>query len=136
MNDNGKLNKAFNLSATAGILILINAVLLYAAATWFPWVIPTLPGPTGNSNVPFASLAAFGLICGTLVLVGALMTRGKTLRSRTCGIIVIAFSIPTVIMGGGFIIGFILGIIGGVSAFRETKIQATKPGHKNLTSEH
>ena len=29
---------------------------------------------------------------------------------------IIVFSIPSVIMGGGFIIGFILGIIGGAKA--------------------
>ncbi len=120
MSGSIKPSKAFNLSIMGGALILINAGLLGAAATWFPWVIPTLPGPTGNSNVPFGSLTAIGLICGTLVLIGALMTRRKTLNRRAGGIVVIAVSIPSVIMGGGFIVGFILGIIGGVSAFRET----------------
>ncbi len=120
MNDNVKTNKAFNLSVTAGILILINAVLLGAAATWFPWVIPTLPGPTGNANVPFDSLTAIGSLCGSLVLIGSIMTRIRTLSRRVRGMIIIVFSVPSVIMGGGFIVGFILGIIGGVSAFKET----------------
>jgi len=118
MNDKSSPNKAFKMSIAGGILILINAVLLGAAATWFPWVIPTLPGPTGNSNVPFGSLTAVGLICGTMVLVGAILIQTRTLNKRIGGIIAVAFSIPTVIMGGGFIAGFILGIIGGVSAIR------------------
>ena len=29
----------------------------------------------------------------------------------------IAFSVPRVVMGGGFIVGFILGIIGGAKAY-------------------
>jgi hypothetical protein len=32
------------------------------------------------------------------------------------GIIVVVFSIPSVLSGGGFVIGFILGIIGGALA--------------------
>ncbi len=119
MNNNTTASKAFTLSLTAGLLILINATLLGAAATWFPWVIPTLPGPTGNSNVPFGSLTAIGIICGALVLIGALMARGKTLNRRICGITVMGFSIPSVIMGGGFIVGFILGIIGGAKTFSD-----------------
>jgi hypothetical protein len=32
--------------------------------------------------------------------------------------LIIVFSIPSLLTGGGFIIGFILGIIGGAKAFR------------------
>jgi hypothetical protein len=39
------------------------------------------------------------------------------------GIIVVLFSILSVITGGGFIIGFILGIIGGASALSRKKEQ-------------
>src|SRR5512136_327001 len=118
MNNNVKPNRAFNLALIAGVLILINAVLLGAAATWFPWIIPTLPGPTGNSNIPFGSLTAIGLVSGIMVIVGAILIRVEALNRKICGILVTAFSIPSVIMGGGFIIGFVLGIIGGVTAFR------------------
>jgi hypothetical protein len=116
MNGNVKPTRAFNLSVAAGILIIINAVLLGAAATWFPWIIPTLPGSAGNSTVPFATLTAVGLICGIIVLIGALLLHSKPVNKKTWGIIIAVFSVPSVIMGGGFIIGFILGIIGGVKA--------------------
>jgi hypothetical protein len=43
----------------------------------------------------------------------------KLWNKKALGIIVIVFSIPSVVMGGGFIIGFILGIIGGVSELRK-----------------
>lgn len=116
MNENVKPTRAFDLSVTAGILIIINAVLLGAAATWFPWVIPTLPGSADNSAVPFATLMVVGLICGSTVLVGALLLRSKPTSRKAWGIIIAVFSAPSVIMGGGFIIGFILGIIGGAKA--------------------
>jgi hypothetical protein len=125
MNEHVRLTKAFNLSVAAGVLILLNAVLLGAASTWFPWVIPTLPGSADNSEVPFASLTVVGLICGVLVLLGGMMLRGNPVKRKAWGIVIIVFSLPSVIMGGGFIIGFILGIVGGFSALsRESEMQA------------
>ena len=116
------------MSLTAGILILCNSALLGVAATWFPWIIPTLPGSDGNSTVPFASLTAVGLTCGALVLLGAIMLRSKPVNRKAWGIVIIVFSMPSVVTGGGFIIGFILGIVGGALAFSwKPEVQATKP---------
>ena len=116
------------MSLTAGILILCNSALLGAAATWFPRIIPTLPGSDGNSTIPFASLTAIGLTCGAIVLLGAIMLRSKPVNRKVWGIVIIVFSIPSVVTGGGFIIGFILGIIGGAYAFSgKPEAQATKP---------
>ena len=118
MSQNNELRKALALSLIAGILIVCNAVAVGVAGTWFPWVFPTLPGSTDNAEVPFLSIAAIGLVCGALVLLGAIMLRVKPQNKKAWGLIVIIFSIPSVITGGGFIIGFILGIIGGAKAFR------------------
>lgn len=108
--------KAFNLSLIAGILILANAASVAAAATWFPWLIPTLPGSSGNDTTVLYSVASVGLICGVLVLLGGIMLRSIPLNRKVWGIVIIVFSIPSVITGGGFIIGFILGIAGGALA--------------------
>jgi len=128
MGGSEKPTKAFKLSLIAGILILGNSALLGAAATWFPWIIPTLPGSANNSTVPFASLTAVGLTCGILVLLGAMMLCSKPASKKAWGITIIVFSIPSVITGGGFLIGWILGIIGGVKALAwKTEMHATKP---------
>jgi uncharacterized protein (DUF2062 family) len=111
-------SKSFTLSLTAGILIVCNAVAVGAAATWFPWIFPVLPGSDNNASVPFASIAAIGLICGALVLFGAIMLHTKFENRKVWGIVIIASSIPSVITGGGFIVGFILGIMGGAKAIR------------------
>jgi hypothetical protein len=108
-----KPTKAFNLALTAGILIMINAVLLGVVAKWFIGIMPTLPGSTGNDPTFLIELAAVGLTLGVLVLLGTLMLHIKPAKKKAWGIMIIVFSIPSVIMGGGFIIGFILGIIGG-----------------------
>lgn len=128
MSQSEKPTKAFIFSLTAGILIIANAVLLGIVAKWFIGIMPTLPGSSGNDPTILMGLAAVGLIFGVLVLLGALMFRSKPVNKKAWGIIVIVFSIPSVITGGGFIIGFILGIIGGAKELlRKPKMEATKP---------
>jgi hypothetical protein len=118
MSQTEKSTRAFKLSLVAGLLIVCNAVAVGVAATWFPRIFPTLPGSANNAGVPFASIAVIGLICGALVLFGAAMLHTRLANKKIWGEIVIVFSIPSVITGGGFIIGFILGIVGGVKALR------------------
>ena len=60
----------------------------------------------------FATLAAIGVILAILVIIGAILIYmpGKEIIG---GILVIIFSILSIFIGGGFLIGLILGIIGG-----------------------
>jgi hypothetical protein len=126
MSRNEKPTKAFTLSLIAGILILSNTTLLGVAARWFPGIIPTIPG-TVNDTTGLYRLTAVGLIFGVLVLLGAIMLHIRPVNKKAWGILIAAFSIPSVITGGGFIIGFILGIIGGALALRKPRMHATKP---------
>jgi len=113
MNQNKKQNRSFILSLLAGILIIINTTLLGVAATWFPEIIPTLPGASVNDVSLLYQLTAIGLILGSIVLIGSFLLHFNPINKKVWGIIIILSSIPSVITGGGFIIGFILGIIGG-----------------------
>ncbi|MFX1521285.1 MAG: DUF6114 domain-containing protein, partial [Promethearchaeota archaeon] len=61
-------------------------------------------------------LTAIGLIFGVLVLFGSIMLDNKPANKRAWGIIILVFSILSYVTGGGFIIGSILGIIGGAKA--------------------
>ena len=110
--------QAFRLSLVAGLLIACNAVAVGVAGTYFPWIFPTLPGSDNNTMVPFTTISVLTLICGVLVLFGATMLRSKPENKKTWGTLIIVFSVSSVITGGGFIIGFILGIISGIKAFR------------------
>ena len=110
--------RTFTLSLIAGFLIVCNAVAVGIAGAYFPWIFPILPGSDSNATVPFATIAVIGLLCGALVLFGAIMLRIKPENKKPWGILITVFSIPSVITGGGFRIGFILGIIGGVKVFR------------------
>jgi hypothetical protein len=112
---------AFSLSLIAGLLVVCNAVAVGVAGAYFPWIFPTLPGSDNNAMVPFATIAFIGLICGALVLFGAILMHARPVNKKIWGVIVMVFSIPSVITGGGFIVGFILGIMGGFLAFRKTR---------------
>lgn len=64
----------------------------------------------------FYGAAALGLISGIIVLVGAIMTYARPKRAPTWGLLVLVFSILSFFGMGGFFIGAILGIVGGVLA--------------------
>ena len=117
MSQSEKPTRAFKLSLIAGILILINTALVGAATKWFPWMIPTLPGSTNDTTLLYGLTAAV-LIFGALVLFGATMLDKKPANKKAWGIIIIVFSILSYLTAGGFIIGSILGIIGGALALR------------------
>jgi hypothetical protein len=111
-------SRAFTLSLIAGILILINTTLLGIVTTWFLAILPVLPGSSGNDPMILYLVTAIGLIFGALVVLGALLLKRNPEHVKAWGILIIVFSIAGTITGGGFVIGFILGIIGGVSALR------------------
>jgi hypothetical protein len=113
-----KLTRAYKLSIIAGLMIIGNTSLLEAAVMWFPGVIPVLPGSDNNASVPFTELVVLGLSLGCLVLIGSTMLRYNPENRKIWGVMITVFSIPSVLTGGGFVIGFILGVIGGVKAFK------------------
>jgi hypothetical protein len=56
------------------------------------------------------------------------MLRSRPESRKVWGIVTMVFSVPSVVTGGGFIIGFMLGIIGGALAFSwKPEVQVTKP---------
>lgn len=99
----------FIISLIAGVLILINGLMFVVLAEF----IESLGGalPIFVEGI-FATLAAIGVILAILVIIGAILIYmpGKEIIG---GILVIIFSILSIFIGGGFLIGLILGIIGG-----------------------
>ncbi len=93
----------FTISLIAGILILANALLFTTAVgSILGLVLPTLSG-----NL----IIAAGIVFGALTIMGSLLLdRGKRAIG---GLMVVIFSTLSIIVGGGFLIGLILGIVGG-----------------------
>jgi hypothetical protein len=77
---------------------------------------PGVPYPLELIGSLITVIGVVGLIFGILILVGATMIySGEPSKVRIGSILVLIFSILSLLtVGGGFLIGFILGLIGGI----------------------
>ena len=64
------------------------------------------------------TMGLFGLVSGVIVLVSAVILLTNPSRARTWGVLILVFSILSFLGLGGFIVGAILGIVGGVLTLR------------------
>ncbi len=108
----------FALSLIAGIFILLNGLAFIALQSLLNSIIDIVPMPVeipgiGFAESVFATIGAIGVVFAIIVLVGAILIYmpGKEMIG---GIIVLIFSILSIVAMGGFFIGMILGIIGGI----------------------
>lgn len=133
---------AFILSLVGGILVLLSGIMFLTIGTAFMgsmmggYYYPGMmggyyPGVTGFVSSIIAGIGIWGLICGILILVGAYMIYTRPDSHGIWGIIILVFSLLSFIAGGGFIIGAILGIIGGILAItwkpEKVSAEAEKP---------
>jgi len=112
---------SFALSLAGGILILIGAILLILFSTLFlPSVVVydhQMTNVTTSLNPLFIIISLIGIICLAIVIFGSiLIITGNQNKVRSGGILVAIFSVISVIVGGGFLIGLILGLVGGILA--------------------
>ena len=76
-------------------------------------------GSPGSLAAGFVgAIAVFGLICGIIVTMSAVLLRLKPNQRQTWGILVLVFSILGFFGFGGFIVGSVLGIVGGIMTLR------------------
>src|SRR5256884_7419557 len=105
-----KPTAAFVLSLIGGIFILLVAIVVMALAS----VIGSLMLIGGGDPNLAYLYGAVGLIFAILVLVGAVMLWMKPQQHVMWGVVVLLFSLFSIITTGGFFIGLILGLIGGI----------------------
>ncbi len=115
-----KPTAAFVLSLIGGIFILLGGALIAAI------------GATIFAFLPAVGLVlgVIGLAFGMLVLVGAIMLYAHPEQHVTWGVIILVFSILSIFTSlGGFLIGLILGIIGGALAIAWKPRAVPFPGY-------
>jgi len=102
---------AFVLSLIAGILVILNSAALLATGFWGP--------PTNWSGIFFwlpsigqSYAFALGTIIGLVLIMGSLVSILR--HGVLADIIIFPFAIFSLIVGGGFIAGMVLGIVGGI----------------------
>lgn len=98
---------AYILSLIAGILVLINGLVAIA----LPGTLSMIPELGAIFSTIITVIGVWGIICGIILIYGGYMiNKGK----KNGGIIVLIFSIIALFTASGFLIGAILGIIGGI----------------------
>ena len=130
--DKGELPKwAFYSGLAGGVLILLCAFSIALLMTvmgflggptlaW-PWLTdPDGAGPAGNDAdwspaVPFV-FALWGLLTGGAVLLGALKLKENPEASAVPGVIMLVGGLLSFLTFGGFLVGGLLAIVGGVLA--------------------
>jgi hypothetical protein len=116
------------ISLIGGIIILLGGVVFLGAAAY---VIPNMnlnnvkvPQGMSAADLPrlisgvLSVMGGFGVVCGGIVLLSATMLLAKVGERRTWGILILVFSVLSFVGLGGFVIGAILGMIGGILALR------------------
>ncbi len=118
MGEEAKPHRAtagFIVSLIGAILILVNALLMVSLAgvigTFAAWL-PEAEEAAGAISSFFMAWAAAGVIFAILAVIGAVLIYMPG-REIIGGILVLIFSILSIIIGGGFFVGMILGIVGG-----------------------
>jgi hypothetical protein len=72
----------------------------------------------GMMGIGFGAFGILGLIFGAIVIVSAIMLNRKPEQHSTWGILIVLFSVLSMLGGamGGFGLGLVLGLIGGILA--------------------
>lgn len=110
-----KPTTAYALSLIAGILMLVNGALIAGV----PGLLAAIPGTSTIPEFVFGIIWAVSiviLVFGVIVLLSAVMLYRNPKSKTTWGVLILLFSILSILGGGGFLVGTILGIIGGALA--------------------
>ena len=70
-------------------------------------------GNYASSNSFLAGISVIALVCGVIVLIGAIMLKVQPRDHIIWAVIIVVFSVVSFVGMGGYFIGAILGIIGG-----------------------
>lgn len=138
MSETEKPAIAFILSLIGGIFILLGGGMMSMMGSYFGsygfgmmgryggyggyrgWggMMGSYPGYGMMGGLGFGTFGILGLIFGAIVIVSALMLKSKPEQHSTWGILIVLFSVLSMLSGamGGFGVGLILGLIGGILA--------------------
>lgn len=108
------------LSIIGGVLILGYGALILALGVGGLGSMANLTGTQGMTagfvNLALEVLGAWGVICGLVMILSAVMVYRRPVSHVAWGLVIILFSILSIFGGAGLFIGLVIGIIGGAWA--------------------
>jgi len=107
---------AFVLSLVGGVLILVGGLLGLTWLGWPMWGWWGMGMMWGWMPGFLLVFSAIGIVSGGAIVTAAYMLYNKPSQAQTWGTIVLVFAVVSLLSAGGFIIGALLGIIGGLLA--------------------
>lgn len=107
---------AFILSLVGGILILLPSLFITVIAGLYSWY-GMYGWGMGWGLLGFPGIViAISLISGIIILIGSIMLYMRPQEAALWGTLVVIFSVLSLAGMGGFFIGFLLALIGGILA--------------------
>jgi uncharacterized membrane protein YidH (DUF202 family) len=101
------------ISLLAGLLILIQGIVRLVRAEWaLDFGFGEIPRRFFGATF-LTTRGIFAVVFGIIVLLGAFLI-SRPGKEMAGGILVLVFSAMSIIAGGGFLVGFVLGVIGGI----------------------
>jgi len=115
---------AYWLSLVGGIFIVLDGFVAIAEAIALRSLVESIvPGASGI----LIGLGAFAVVCGLIIVYFGLRIRSNPGTARMSGILIIVFSLVSFVGGGGFFIGLILALIGGILGATWTPPMVSQP---------
>lgn len=128
-----KPTTAFVLSLIAGVFILLGGGMMTMISSWIGNYGYGMMGRYGGwggmmgtgfgmMGLGFGALGLLGPVFGAIVIISAVMLNNKPEQHQTWGSLIILFSVLSIFGSamGGFGVGLVLGLIGGVLAITWT----------------
>jgi hypothetical protein len=102
----------FILTLLAGILVILNAGALLSQSFYNMWVSAFFWIPVIDTSPTHGLIFVIGAIVGLVLLMGSIL---MLLGYGTIGsIVVFPLAVVSLLIGGGFVAGFVLGVMGGI----------------------
>jgi len=133
----------FVLSLVGGVFILLGAIVTSILTFGSPTIVgsmsSSMSGMMGGMNDRMAMgmmgvysiFSIIGLASGALVILGAVMLYSRPFEKDLWGAVIIAFSTLGILGGmGGFMVGLVLGIVGGTLALAWNPTPKTFVSHQ------
>ena len=130
-------NKTSAIPKTGSILAIVGSTLILLCGTLFMWVstaiLPhvnfpyvSVPPQLAPDSIPaiasgvVGGIGLFGLVTGAIVLASSVLLLAVPNQRTTWGVLILVFSALSFLGAGGFVVGAILGIVGGILTLRWT----------------